>query len=562
MNKTFFISIKMLSLFFAAGLLMACGASEDKDEMKNKTPGVEEEITARFVKEILPAATSPCFAGAYYRKVMSSTDAWLGIGGTVTLPTIEFDETRVNPKKPGQYLDNPSIYLGGRSGNQETDMGLTWEIVKEEDGSVSTIRKAFRPFLRRSEHPASGQASLYSNAPAQKEYYWYPGDVVTMSIQVAGKGKLKFIVEGEGKKYETIFDVAGYDPGVFAEYKRVNAIDQVSNEGKPVQATNTRVHGSEWSKTYLYRTLGGEVVEAAMTKDRFTDMRCPDMKHFEIASIGQSGESITIDGGRSANVQDYINEKFTYEVLPAATSPCFAGAYYRKAMSSNDVWLGIEGTVTLPTVIFDPSRVNPAKPGQYLDNPSIYLGGTSGGQETDIGLTWEVIKDENGNVSADRKAFRPFLRRSGHTASGQASLYANAPAQKEYYWYPGDVVTMSIQVAEKGKLKFVIEGEGKKYESVFDAAGYAPNTAAVYKRVNAIDQVANEGKPAQATKTRVSGAKWSSVYLLRSYMGQTVKAPMHKRRYTDMRCPAERHFVTDAIGDLGGEAINIDGAGQ
>lgn len=78
-------------------------------------------------------------------------------------------------------------------------------------------------------------------------------------------------------------------------------------------------------------------------------------------------------------------------------------------VSSKHCWLGIGGKVTLPTITFDPLRTNSAKPGQYLDNPSVYLGGSMGGQETDIGLTWEVIRDANGNVSADRKVFRPFF---------------------------------------------------------------------------------------------------------------------------------------------------------
>lgn len=96
--------------------------------------------------------------------------------------------------------------------------------------------------------------------------------------------------------------------------------------------------------------------------------------------------------------QDYVNTFYPSEVKPSSYSPCFAGAYYRKAVSSNDVWTGIEGTVVLPTITFDPNRVNPAKPKQFLDNPSVYMGGRMGGQETDIGMTWEVIKDAQGNV--------------------------------------------------------------------------------------------------------------------------------------------------------------------
>ncbi|WAC39315.1 hypothetical protein [Pedobacter sp. SL55] len=154
--------------FAVVGLsnLAACGV--------NKTQSLTSNKDIVILNEVLPEKQKPCFAGAYYRKLVSSHDYWRGIEGTVVLPTIVFDEDRKHPKKTGQYLDNPSIYLGGSMGNQETDIGLTWEVVKEENGQISKSRKAFRPFLRRTEHE-SGQKSVFENAPAQKEYYWYPG---------------------------------------------------------------------------------------------------------------------------------------------------------------------------------------------------------------------------------------------------------------------------------------------------------------------------------------------------------------------------------------------------
>lgn len=259
---------------------------------------------------------------------------------------------------------------------------------------------------------------------------------------------------------------------------------------------------------------------------------------------------------------DPINTFFINEVRPDKTKPCFAGAYYRKMVSSKDVWLGIGGRVKLPKITFDPNRNNPAKPGQYLDNPSVYMGGSMGGQETDIGLTWEVVR-ENGVVSAERKAFRPFLRRTSHS-SGQAALYENAPAEAQYYWYPEEEVTMSVEIIANGKLKFTIEGNAKKYEKEFDAAGYTPGGVGEFKRVNAIDQVANEGKPAQATKTKVENSKWLETYLLRSYEGKITKMPAHSGRLTDMRCPATNFFNIAASADdlqKGIEMININGNG-
>jgi len=262
-------------------------------------------------------------------------------------------------------------------------------------------------------------------------------------------------------------------------------------------------------------------------------------------------------------ITDPINTFFKGEVKPAQTSPCFKGAYYRKMVSSRDYWLGIGGQVILPTITFDPSRTNPAKSGQYLDNPSVYLGGSMGGQETDIGLTWEVIRDANGNVSADRKAFRPFLRRTS-VAGGQAALYENAPATSDYYWYPGEEVTMSVQVLENKKIKFIVEGAGKRFEKDFDADGYSTSGVGEFKRVNAIDQVANEGKPVQATNTKVENAVWSETYLFRNYKNEVIKVPAHSGRLTDMRCPSTTNFsIIASAEDLkkGAEKINISGAG-
>jgi hypothetical protein len=260
---------------------------------------------------------------------------------------------------------------------------------------------------------------------------------------------------------------------------------------------------------------------------------------------------------------DPVNNYFDGEVRPMVTINCFQGAYYRKAVSSKDRWLGIGGEVTLPQITFDEGRKNPAKPGQYLDNPSIYMGGNMGGQETDIGLTWEVIRDENGVVSAERLAFRPFLRRTGH-ASGQVSNYMNAPAEAKYYWFPGEKVTMSLEIVSDGRLLFVVDGAGKRYETQYDSAGYKAGNIGEFKRVNAIDQVSNEGKPAQTTATRVENSTWHATWLLRSYQNEVVKAPMHSGRFTDMRCPGVKYFkltATDTEKKNGGETININGAG-
>lgn len=262
--------------------------------------------------------------------------------------------------------------------------------------------------------------------------------------------------------------------------------------------------------------------------------------------------------------KDPITTFFKGEVRPSQSLPCFAGAYYRKVVSSKDRWLGIGGIVVLPHMVFDESRKNPNKPGQYLDNPSVYMGGNMNGQETDIGLTWEVIRDQNGQVTPDRRSFRPFLRRSGYSGTGQSATYENAPAESQYYWYPGDTVEISVKLLENGKLHFVVDGEGKHFERDFDCDGYRIGGVGDFKRVNAIDQVANEGKPAQPTQTKVIGAKWMETYYFRSYEGKVVSVPVHSGRFTDTRCPNQKFFhITASKEDrlIGAEAIDISGSG-
>ena len=250
------------------------------------------------------------------------------------------------------------------------------------------------------------------------------------------------------------------------------------------------------------------------------------------------------------------------EVKPHAYIKCFAGAYYRKVVSSKDYWTGIKGKVTLPVITFDENRKNPAKPQQYLDNPSVYMGGNANGQETDIGMTWEVIRDENGVVSPDRRAFRPFLRRTGYTPTGQTKLYINAPAESRYYWYEGDEITMSLEMVRDGVLLFIVEGENKRYKQEFECAGYRFGSKIEFKRVNAIDQVSNEGKPAQPTKTMVENSTWHYTNLLRDYKSEIVESPMHEKRFTNMRCPDIKHFkveTNETALKKGGEVISIYG---
>jgi hypothetical protein len=255
--------------------------------------------------EVPPAKSIPCFPGAYYRKAVSSQDVWTGIEGVVTLPTPAFDEARRRPNNPAQFLDNPSVYMGGRGGETEIDAGLTWEIVQEPDGKTSTDRKAFRPFWRNKKWFAG---------PADVNYYFWPGDTIRIAIWTEAKDKLTMKIElvergptglAQAKRYAPTtrpaeplvvhFDAHGWGPGRVQEFKRVNAIDLVGREGKSVQETRTVVAGAVWRECYLLR---GDGDRRPFVPERFTDMRCPDPRFFTVApgDATRGGESIEIHG--------------------------------------------------------------------------------------------------------------------------------------------------------------------------------------------------------------------------------------------------------------------------
>lgn len=265
------------------------------------------------------------------------------------------------------------------------------------------------------------------------------------------------------------------------------------------------------------------------------------------AATGSEGGSQAASGRTPASADK--------EIPPAASLPCFPGAYYRKVVSSVDAWTGIVGVVKLGTPAVDMDRLG----GPYkrpLDNFSVYMGGNAGGQEVDAGLTWEFTRDDQGNKSKMRNAWRPFWR---------AGSWNSAPDSKQFYWYPGDVVTMAVIMAGPGRLRLVIADatpEPKRiFSTEFDAKGFAPRAPRQFKRVNAIDQVGNEGRPIQPTKAWVTGAVWQETSLLRGAGENAERLPVTTERFTDMRCPAASISITadkDAMAQ-GGEAIDIHG---
>lgn len=279
-------------------------------------------IPASLMAEVQPARSLDCFPGAIYRKAVSSYDEWTGIEAVVTLPEFHPDPSRTDTAT-GKCLDNPSVYLGGRAGEQEVDAGVSWEVVREPDGSISSQRKAYRPFWR------SGQ---WHSGPAQPDFYYYPGDRIRLRVHTVSSGRLQMSVEllerGEkgrsaDAKYprahnhpeepeeQTLsglsadshtsltinFDAPGFGPGRLQEFKRVNALDQFGQEGRQTLPTRTSVGTATWEEVWLLR----KKERLPMTPQRFTDMRCPDPTQIFTEKLGSSGEIVAINATGDSN---------------------------------------------------------------------------------------------------------------------------------------------------------------------------------------------------------------------------------------------------------------------
>jgi hypothetical protein len=251
------------------GFVLSANSEARKWVIANVNVGDAIQVTGITNDEVAPMASMPCFAGAYYRKAVSSFDSWTGIAGFVKLGTPKTDPNRID-EKDKQPLDNFSVYMGGNAGGRyEVDAGLTWEFTVDENGKRSEMRNAWRPFWR---------TTSWSSAPAKKEFYWYPGETVQMAVIAVGPKKLRLIVadalQQPKKMFQVDFDAEGFMAGVPRQFKRVNAIDQRGNEGKPVQSTKAEITGAEWLQTILLRGSGADAKQLPMNAARFTDMRC------------------------------------------------------------------------------------------------------------------------------------------------------------------------------------------------------------------------------------------------------------------------------------------------
>lgn len=285
------------------------------------------------------------FGGAWYHKVVSSKDKWVGIDTTVTLPEFKIErydgayDASLAADPTVKNLDNPSIYLGGRAWS-ESDVGLSLSrtLLDAKTQTLSTSSIAFRPFWRytTSENQdlggyeahdgeyavsANGNNCIANYHWRYTEYYYLPGDTLRMIVYSPEPDKLQLMIEvieastlpssvamreAYGWKQPAnfispIFQSPGHGTGMDAEFKRVNAIDQAANEGKTAIPTDTEIKSAVWHETYLYRSIDGTLYRVPMDESRRGTTSAPEAKYFTVTYDGVDsslgGEVVAIHPG-------------------------------------------------------------------------------------------------------------------------------------------------------------------------------------------------------------------------------------------------------------------------
>lgn len=266
--------------------------------------------SGKIENEIEKPNNYSCFPGAWYYKALSSNDAWLGLETVVTLPYFTPDEKRTeeivetqNPLvKSSRHLDTPSIYIGGLS-DFESDLGLGW-FKGMVDGKKSDKKMCYRPFYRYIYEDEQGKIHNNYEGPSidKTQYYYFPGDKVRLKVFTVKDNYLRLSIElleptkdsyysqlrSKLSKTNEVFateDFPSFGHGIkHAEFKRVNAIDQYHNEGKPSQKTDALYENCIWEECYLYRLIDGKIKKVPFNDTRYVRMLCPDPKAFEVAS--------------------------------------------------------------------------------------------------------------------------------------------------------------------------------------------------------------------------------------------------------------------------------------
>ncbi len=272
-----------------------------------------------------------CFGGAWYHKVESSRDQWLGIEGTITLGEFNPDDKRFGLDKYNRYMDNPSVYMGGHA-DFESDAGLGMNTgfsdpSFKENLDQNSPKVAWRPFWRYIYSDVKDDDgnvvrrnfnSWNISDPRNFNYYYLPGDTITMKVYSPAPNYLQLRIEVVKpttiEKYVKQRSAYGIDtPKTFyspifhsqsqgtnkpAVFKRVNSIDQYGNEGGVAKKTDAFVSKASWHNVYLYRKIDGKLYKVPFTEKRYAMMNCPFEDAYNVSYEGVNKE----DGGENISI--------------------------------------------------------------------------------------------------------------------------------------------------------------------------------------------------------------------------------------------------------------------
>ena len=273
----------------------------------------------------------PIFQGAYYHKVVSPIDFWIGIEGEVKLGELTNDPERFNLDGLGRFMDNAAVYMGGK-GEMEADCGLGYNLCYENADTSKTLdlsspKIAYRPFWRYIYNVREASLcqtdvksinSWNNTDPKQLQYYYFPGDIIRMKVYSPLPNYLQLRIElvkptdilkyVEMRKrfnlvnnlpsdfYSPLFYSAGHSLKP-VEFKRVNSIDQYGNEGRPIQMTKAAVSEATWYNCYLYKEKDGDIFKYPFTKELQMIINAPNDSVFSIYNYHseEGGEKISIN---------------------------------------------------------------------------------------------------------------------------------------------------------------------------------------------------------------------------------------------------------------------------
>lgn len=298
-----------------------------------------EVYHSNIENEIFPEGKQKCFAGAWYHKVMSSRDKWLGIEGVIRLGEFIPDDKRHNHDDFGRYMDNASVYMGGNA-VEESDAGLGMNLTYLTDDVSAELgldapKLAYRPFWRyiyketidfKGNIKRQAYNSWNVSEPKSLCYYYFPGDLLRMKIYSPVDNYLQLRIEvietTKIEKYVKLrekYNLVGNKPKDFysplfisqghgsslAEFKRVNSIDQFGNEGYFAKDTDAMVKEAIWQETFLYRQINNSLYKIPFSTDRQKVMTCPSDKAFTIKALDDNlgAEKIIIHPGKAKGLQ-------------------------------------------------------------------------------------------------------------------------------------------------------------------------------------------------------------------------------------------------------------------